>query len=494
MVPHLDTVATVRSLEHDLALRHVGHRRRNSAPRAVFLPLVCLLALATGGALILVAAITMPASGHAADRALSPIRSSAEAIVTVRAFYAAVNDALRTGDAASVEALLASGLVEHAERPGLPPGRDGFLQYLDALRAAYPSVHVEVEEVLAEGDLVSVRVTARASSSNSLSLGNGAQDDVWTGVDVLRVVDGQVTERWSGSDAPTLIQPLARLLLDRWPPAASITAAARLTITPRQALRGAAFPGPGLMLVEAGALAVRGTGAEQIFRGSGGASAEPPIPLGSGIEVVLGRGDVVAFPSGTDSLSLRNEGTEPAVALAVAWFSSTDNQEAPAGGPAGESGQPGTTTTMRSAGEGTVAMLPVMDGGRVLDAPGITVTPLGSPERMRAAQLSPGRVMVTLERVMVAQGASLPPLPAAGPVLLTVEEGSLGLIPIGELAWVRSPAARQEAVIPGSEAVLSGGDTAFWDAGAVALLRGGETAGVGLLLAIRPAEGGEATS
>ncbi len=141
-------------------------------------------------------------------------------------------------------------------------------------------------------------------------------------------------------------------------------------------------------------------------------------------------------------------------------------------------------------------MLPLMDGRRPLNEPGVTVTPLGNLGSIRAAQLPPRGGMVTIERVLLAPGTSLPPRAATGPTLLAVEAGMVGLVPVRETAWLHSGSGRDTAASAGSEAILTAGTTAFWNAGAVALLRGGQdSAGSALLLTLSPAhEGGKETS
>lgn len=484
MVPHLDTIAAVRSIEHELALRQVGQRPRIFAARAVFLPATCLLALATGVALLVLVWTINPPDAPV----LAAAAPSADGLATVHAFYAAANDTLRTGDSAALDRILAPDLVEHADRPGGRPGRKGLIQYLGTLRGAYPTLRFEVAAVLANGDLVTARVKARVLGSNAPVDGLASDDESWIGVDVFRVVDGLVAERWSGSDAQSLVQPLARVPLDRWSPGVSVMAAARLTVAPGAEVSGIALLGPGLMVVEAGALAVRGSGEAQVFRGVNESVTLPLVVVPQGTEHVLGLRDVVVFPTGIGALSVRNYGSEPVVALAVAWFPSLDGGAA-AAGPAGEAGQRGTTMATLAGGGLTVAMLPSVDGGHPLDSPGITVTPLGSLGRIREAQVPPGRVVVALDRVILGPGTSLPARAATGPTVLAVETGVVGLVPVRETARLRSGIGRDTMASAGSEATLAEGDSASWDAGGVALLRGWhDSPGSALLLAISPAD------
>lgn len=468
MFPHLETVATVRSREHELALQRSQQRSRLVPSRTRFLPLACLLALLTGGTLLILAAILAPAPGGP----VAASGSTASDIAVVRAFYAAVNDVLRTGNPVSLDAVVGSDLVEHADRAGFPAGRDGLTAYLAALRAAYPGLQYETGDLIGDSGQVSVRVTAQHDPTGSTPNGPVPLTRKWSGVDVFQVVSGRVVERWSGSDAPHLLQPLARVPVEVGLTGASVAAIARFTYAPGAGLIGAALPGPGLAVVESGSLTVRGNGVAQVSRGGPADEVTPPTVIPPGTDAVLRPGDVVAFPQGTSAL--RNDGLEPAVVLVVAWFPAPGSER--------------FEQTLTRQGEPTaggvlaLAMLPMVDGGQPANLPGITVAPLG---RLGLASVPPGPAVVALERVLLGPGASLPPRPARGPVLLAVEAGAVGLVPVRETAQVRAGGGKTTVTSTGIEVALAEGDIAHWDGGGVALIRGGsDSAGAGLLLAI----------
>jgi len=51
--------------------------------------------------------------------------------------------------------------LEHNPAPGQGPGLEGFKQVVAMLRSAFPDLVITIDELIAEGDLVSVRLTAR---------------------------------------------------------------------------------------------------------------------------------------------------------------------------------------------------------------------------------------------------------------------------------------------------------------------------------------------
>lgn len=79
-------------------------------------------------------------------------------------------------------------------------------------RQAFPDLKVNVDLVVAEGDLVSVRWTARGTNSGT---GNGIPATgkyvQTSGTTVFRFVDGAIAEEWTAGDALGLMKQLGLL-------------------------------------------------------------------------------------------------------------------------------------------------------------------------------------------------------------------------------------------------------------------------------------------
>src|SRR3712207_5000628 len=81
-----------------------------------------------------------------------------------RRFAEALQKVFRTGDADLVESVLAENVVQHIS--GMPPeaqSLEGFKQLLPTLRQAFPDTLFEVEDLVAEGDKVALRVIWNAT-------------------------------------------------------------------------------------------------------------------------------------------------------------------------------------------------------------------------------------------------------------------------------------------------------------------------------------------
>jgi len=114
-----------------------------------------------------------------------------------------------TGDQAVLEELLDPDLVDHDALPGQGPGREGHKQILAAFRNAFPDLNVTTEDVVAEGEKVVSRWTARGTHQGELlgiaPTGNGV---TIKGIDVLRVAEGRIVERWSQFNGLEMMQQL----------------------------------------------------------------------------------------------------------------------------------------------------------------------------------------------------------------------------------------------------------------------------------------------
>ena len=128
------------------------------------------------------------------------------------------------GDEAALEELLAPDFVDHDPLPGQSPDREGHRQILAAFRSAFPDLHVTTEDVVAEGDKVVSRWTARGTHQGELlgiaPTGNGV---TIKGIDVLLIAGGRIAERWARSNDLELMQQLGAIPSTEQPEEASPT-------------------------------------------------------------------------------------------------------------------------------------------------------------------------------------------------------------------------------------------------------------------------------
>jgi steroid delta-isomerase-like uncharacterized protein len=125
----------------------------------------------------------------------------------VRRFY---EEVVNHGNTAVADDLLSVDLLDHGVPSGFPRGRAGFLQFAASLRGAFPDLHVRIEDLIAEGDQVAARVSVRGTHKGMLlgRLPATGRSATWTGIDIFRLSDGKIVERWNERDLLSLLEQL----------------------------------------------------------------------------------------------------------------------------------------------------------------------------------------------------------------------------------------------------------------------------------------------
>jgi steroid delta-isomerase-like uncharacterized protein len=115
-----------------------------------------------------------------------------------------------SGDEAVADELFAEAIVDHSPAiPDQPPGREGEKRALAVFRSAFPDLRVTTEDIIAEGDKVVLRWTARGTHRGELpGLPATGQEATLKGIDILRLAEGRIVERWAEYDNLGLLQQL----------------------------------------------------------------------------------------------------------------------------------------------------------------------------------------------------------------------------------------------------------------------------------------------
>lgn len=127
----------------------------------------------------------------------------------VRRFFSEV---VNERNLAVADDLVARDFIEHSALPGLPPGRDGFKQFLTMLATAFPDLHVTIEDILTDRDKVVVRLTIRGTHRGELmGMPPTNKPATWSGIDIIRIANGKMVERWGERDLLRLMEQLGAL-------------------------------------------------------------------------------------------------------------------------------------------------------------------------------------------------------------------------------------------------------------------------------------------
>jgi steroid delta-isomerase-like uncharacterized protein len=119
---------------------------------------------------------------------------------------AGIYEAINTGNMGLLEKFVAPDYTEHSESyQGVEP----FAQQITAFRAAFPDLHVSIDDLLTNGDRFASRTTVTGTHTGDLMgmPATGKRISV-EAVDIGRIENGQAKERWGGLNMYSMLTQL----------------------------------------------------------------------------------------------------------------------------------------------------------------------------------------------------------------------------------------------------------------------------------------------
>lgn len=121
-------------------------------------------------------------------------------------------EAINANNLEGVAELLTDDATVHTSVPGVPPGKEGFRGFVGLYLEAFPEQHVDVHELIAEGDRVLARHTHHVTHGGDFAgLPPSGRQAVVDGLELFRVRDGRVAEMWHHDDLLSLMQQLGAI-------------------------------------------------------------------------------------------------------------------------------------------------------------------------------------------------------------------------------------------------------------------------------------------
>jgi steroid delta-isomerase-like uncharacterized protein len=124
-----------------------------------------------------------------------------------------VEEIFNKGNIDIVGEIFAPDFIEHEQLPpGLPNGREGVKMMTTMLRSAFPDFKATIDDVLAEGDKVVIRMTWSGTHKGEFMGIPATGKRVSFGViDIIRIANGKVVEHWGQMDSMSLMQQLGAI-------------------------------------------------------------------------------------------------------------------------------------------------------------------------------------------------------------------------------------------------------------------------------------------
>jgi len=105
--------------------------------------------------------------------------------------------------------IFSADVVDHNPQPGQGQGREGIKQIIDLYHAAFPDLRVTNDEIIVSGDRAVLRWSATGThQGNQLGVPATHRRVRMTGIDILRLEDGRIAERWGEANGLEMMQQI----------------------------------------------------------------------------------------------------------------------------------------------------------------------------------------------------------------------------------------------------------------------------------------------
>jgi steroid delta-isomerase-like uncharacterized protein len=109
----------------------------------------------------------------------------------------------------ALDEVIASDSIDHNLTPEQPSGLEGAKQVFSSFHSAFPDLQVNVEDMIAEGDKVVARLSVRGTHQGEfIGIAPTGNQVTFTGIDIVRIADGKIVERWGNFDDLGMMQQL----------------------------------------------------------------------------------------------------------------------------------------------------------------------------------------------------------------------------------------------------------------------------------------------
>jgi steroid delta-isomerase-like uncharacterized protein len=120
-----------------------------------------------------------------------------------------VQECINKGDPLAGDRFLATDFVDHTPGPAETPTRDGFKKEFASFLHSFPDLHTNIEDMVAEGDKVAMRISATATHKGEfLGLPQTGKRIIIQGIFIYAVRNGQIFGQWEMLDSLGLMQQL----------------------------------------------------------------------------------------------------------------------------------------------------------------------------------------------------------------------------------------------------------------------------------------------
>lgn len=115
--------------------------------------------------------------------------------------YRWMEEVWNKGSEEAIDKMLDANAVVHGIEGIDQPGPAGFKIFHHSFKEQFPTIHVEVDHVMTEGEYETARCTVKGTTATG-------QPVHFTGMTCIRISNGKITEGWNSFDFKTMYEQL----------------------------------------------------------------------------------------------------------------------------------------------------------------------------------------------------------------------------------------------------------------------------------------------
>lgn len=125
---------------------------------------------------------------------------------TLRRF---MDEVFQKGNVSAVDELVADEFVDHSPMPGTAAGKAGIKDVSHAYRGAFPDLQITIDDIIAEGDMVAMRISGTGTHQGALmGIAPTGRKVNMTEQHFVRFAHGRIVEHWGVEDTLGMMQQL----------------------------------------------------------------------------------------------------------------------------------------------------------------------------------------------------------------------------------------------------------------------------------------------
>ena len=120
-----------------------------------------------------------------------------------------IDEVLNAKNPDMIDELIGDPFTDHSPPPDTAPGREGMKQMMSMFFSAFPDLHVSIDQLIAEGDIVAGHMTTSGTHQGEfMAISPTGKRVSFSEIHIVRIANGKAVEHWGNQDDLAMMQQL----------------------------------------------------------------------------------------------------------------------------------------------------------------------------------------------------------------------------------------------------------------------------------------------